>query len=140
MVHTLILPCNSLDILTLNYVVIAARENEKWIFVRHRNRNTWEMPAGHIEAGENPDQAALRELYEETGTIRSSMKYLSDYQVSVMGKTESGRLYGAEIHEREASLEYEIVELRLASALPPYLTYPEVQTLLFEHAKQLLRS
>jgi 8-oxo-dGTP diphosphatase len=27
----------------------------------------WAMPAGHVESGETPEQAALRELCEETG-------------------------------------------------------------------------
>ncbi len=34
----------------------------------HRNRHTdWSLPKGHIEKGETPEQAALREVKEETG-------------------------------------------------------------------------
>ncbi len=124
----------------LSYVVIAARENGKWVFVRHRERRTWEIPAGHIEPEENADQAAYRELREETGTVKATLKHLCDYRVTVEGETESGRLYGAEIHKRKSNLEHEIVEVRLSSDLPSSLTYPEVQTVLFEHAKELLRS
>lgn len=139
-VQTRILPAHSLDESSLTYVVIAAREKGKWVFVRHMERNSWELPAGHIEKGESADQAALRELNEETGTVRSSLNYLCDYQVSVSGKSESGRLYGADILERKQALEHEIVELRLDTDLPSLLTYPEVQTVLFQHAKELLRS
>jgi 8-oxo-dGTP pyrophosphatase MutT (NUDIX family) len=32
-----------------------------------RYRDTWGLPAGHIEAGEMPEQAARRETQEETG-------------------------------------------------------------------------
>lgn len=137
---TQILPPASIEESKLIYVVIAAIEKGKWVFVRHRDRSTWEMPAGHIEAGENADQAAERELQEETGATKSSLEHLCDYQVTVNEKTESGRLYVAEIHERESLLEYEIGEVRLASDLPSSLTYPKVQTVLFEHAKELLRS
>jgi 8-oxo-dGTP diphosphatase len=137
---TRILPPASIEESKLFYVVIAAREKGKWVFVRHRDRSTWEMPAGHIEAGENADQAAEREMREETGATKFSLEYLCDYQVTVNEKTESGRLYVAEIHERESLLEYEIGEVRLASDLPSSLTYPKVQTVLFEHAKELLRS
>lgn len=32
----------------------------------------WAMPAGHVESGETPAQAALRELQEETGVIAAT--------------------------------------------------------------------
>ncbi|MFO7668481.1 MAG: NUDIX domain-containing protein [Bacteroidales bacterium] len=139
-VQTLILPRNSIDESILRYVVIAARENDMWVFVRHRDRTTWEMPAGHIEKSESSGQAALRELIEETGAVAPTLKYICDYQVTAEGKTESGRLYNAFIHNRKTILEHEIAEVRLASDLPASLTYPEVQRVLFEHAKALLRS
>ena len=37
-----------------------------------RGRMLWSLPKGHIEAGESPEDAALREVLEETG-IRSSI-------------------------------------------------------------------
>ena len=33
----------------------------------------WQMPQGGIDAGETPMQAALRELYEETGTDKADI-------------------------------------------------------------------
>jgi len=33
----------------------------------------WQMPQGGIDAGETPIQAALRELYEETGTDKAEL-------------------------------------------------------------------
>jgi NUDIX domain. len=53
----------------LAYSVITARFEGKWIFVRHRERTTWEIPGGHIEEGESSDVAASRELMEETSDI-----------------------------------------------------------------------
>lgn len=35
--------------------------------VWHRRRNGWEMPGGHVEAGETSAQAAAREFMEEAG-------------------------------------------------------------------------
>lgn len=32
-----------------------------------RSAKTWVVPKGHVEAGETLEQAALREIYEETG-------------------------------------------------------------------------
>ena len=51
----------------LKYAVIIAKTNGKWIFCKHKERDTYEIPGGHREPGENILDAAKRELYEETG-------------------------------------------------------------------------
>jgi 8-oxo-dGTP diphosphatase len=128
---TRVLPPGSVDESELTYVIMGARYLGQWIFVRHRDRLSWEMPAGHIEPGEGPDRAAVRELYEETGVVKSSLTVISDYSVSQEGKTAFGRLYCAEVHELEALPEHEIEEIKMSRELPSHLTYPEVQTRLF---------
>jgi 8-oxo-dGTP diphosphatase len=129
-----LLPPGSVDDRKLKYVVIGARYLDRWLFVRHRQRVTWEMPAGHIEKGEPPDWAAERELREETGAVDFSLVHLCDYSVTSGGRTEFGRLYAADIEELEASLEFETAEVRLTDGLPSPLTYREVQTVLFNRA------
>lgn len=39
------------------------------LIARHdrRGRLVWSLPKGHLEAGESPEQAAVREVFEETG-------------------------------------------------------------------------
>lgn len=93
------------------------------------------MPAGHIESGEEAHEAAARELREETGAMVFSLKPVGDYSVTVDQKREYGRLYFAKVEELANLLEYEIEELRYSTGLPSSLTYPEVQTLLFERVK-----
>ena len=124
----------------LTYVVIGARYRGDWIFVRHRDRVTWEMPAGHIENGETADQAAVRELFEEAGVVRSSLDHICDYAVTIDQETGYGRLYGATVHEFESILKFEIEELSFADNLPGALTYPEVQTVLFQRVKSHFQS
>ncbi len=138
-VRTRILPKESIDEGKLTYVVIGTREGDNWIFVRHRDRISWEMPAGHIEPGETADQAAVRELYEETGTVDSTLNYLCDYEVQVNNNTEYGRLYGAYVVSREELPEHEIGEIRFDKKLPDNLTYPEVQKVLFKKLELMLR-
>ena len=55
---TRLLAPGSLEDSELTYVVMGARYRGQWIFVKHRERETWELPAGHIEPGESPDRAA----------------------------------------------------------------------------------
>jgi 8-oxo-dGTP pyrophosphatase MutT (NUDIX family) len=40
----------------------------------------WEIPAGGIEAGETPEEAATRETIEETGWAPGSLRHLVTYQ------------------------------------------------------------
>ncbi len=116
----------------LTYSVIAAKYEGSWIFVRHRKRQTWEIPGGHIEKKETPDEAARRELIEETGAIDFTIECVAGYSVQKDGKTGYGRLYFADISKlgpvQDSS---EIGELILAYSLPENLTYPDIQPLLF---------
>ncbi|MEM4296479.1 MAG: NUDIX domain-containing protein [Candidatus Anstonellales archaeon] len=41
--------------------------NNKKFLILHYEEGHWDFPKGHIEKDESPEQAALRELEEETG-------------------------------------------------------------------------
>ena len=45
-----------------------------WLMVLNKKRG-WELPGGKIEKGENIDEAALRELFEETGLLGIAKSY-----------------------------------------------------------------
>jgi 8-oxo-dGTP diphosphatase len=117
----------------LIYSVIAARYRKKWIYVRHRDRNTWEIPGGHIEDNETPDQAASRELMEETGAQEFSIECVATYSVLQDGRTGYGRLYLADVKLIGPVPDVsEIAEIKIMEGLPGNLTYPYIQTRLFE--------
>lgn len=112
------------------YVVITAQYKNKWIWVKHRERDTWEIPGGHVEEGESPDEAAKRELFEETGAVKFQIKSICDYSVKINGKEGMSRLYFAKVDELGLLPESEICCVELFDYIPEKLTYPDIQPIL----------
>ena len=40
---------------------------KKILLIKHKKNGRWTQPGGHMEGNETPEEAALREVYEETG-------------------------------------------------------------------------
>ncbi|GMQ62947.1 NUDIX hydrolase [Vallitalea maricola] len=117
---------------SLKFVVIQARYKDEWIFVRHKDRNTWEIPGGHIEKEEMPDEAAARELYEETGAIEYNLSPICNYSVEINESKSFGRLYYAEVKNIGELGDYEITEIITKDKLPEKLTYDKIQPILYK--------
>lgn len=121
----------------LTFVVICAKCRGQWLFVRHRDRATFEIPGGHIEAGESPAQAARRELFEETGATEFELHEVCDYGVERDGVTTYGRLFTAEITALgELPPEFEMAERTFRDTMPENTTYPDIQPKLFARATE----
>lgn len=132
--------CDSVDDALLEYVVIIAKYNGRWVYCKHRERNTFEIAGGHREAGEKIFETAKRELFEETGALEYDLKPVCVYCVTQEQEGEQpekvsyGMLYYAKVKKLSIELNYEIERVYLLDKMPPAerLTYPQIQPLLVE--------
>lgn len=133
---------DSVDDRLLKFAVIISKTNGKWVFCKHRERDTYEVPGGHRENGEDILMAAKRELMEETGAKDFTIKPICVY--SVKGKTrvnqdseeESfGMLFFAEVFSF-AEIHSEIEKILITDNLVENWTYPLIQPKLIEEAKR----
>lgn len=126
----------------LKFAVIISKSNGKWVFCKHKERNTYEVPGGHREVGESILAAAKRELKEETGAVDFSIKPVCIY--SVKGKTRVnknaddetfGMLFVADIFSFE-EIRSEIEKTILTDELVDNWTYPLIQPKLIQEAQK----
>ncbi|MDR2022200.1 MAG: NUDIX domain-containing protein [Hungatella sp.] len=123
----------------LDFAVIVSRYRNKWIFCKHKDRNTLEFPGGHREKEEDIAAAANRELYEETGAAEYILKPVSRYSVRNLDENEEsskesfGMLFYSEVKELgEMPPGYEIEMIQLLDEMPDSLTYPEIMPALMD--------
>jgi 8-oxo-dGTP diphosphatase len=144
---------NAIDDRTITFVVIGSRYHDQWFLVRHQDRTTWEIPGGHRELWEDLEQAARRELFEETGAVEFELYPVCIYSVidgakisygariSSGAKISFGKLFFAEIKSIGQLPDLEITKTCLVDDWPEEnLTYPLIQPLLHKKVLEYLAS
>ena len=122
----------------LKFAVIISKHDGQWVFCKHKERNTYEIPGGRRECDEQILETAKRELYEETGALRYRMKPICVYsvvgknRVNQTGEETYGMLFFADIQSFESELHSEMECVRFFDNLPTEWTYPLIQPLLIE--------
>lgn len=123
----------------LKFAVIISKSKGKWVFCKHKDRNTYEIPGGHREDGEKICDTAIRELKEETGAIDFEIRPLCVYSVTGRNniisndKETFGMLYYANIFSFEKELHSEIEKVFFFDELPEEWTYPDIQPGIIEY-------
>lgn len=107
-------------------VVIYATFNNKIVMCKHKDRDTWEIPGGHIEKGETPDIAAQRELFEETGSTEFELTPDFKYSFEINGKKTFSIMYKAVIKKMQKLPDFEIEKIDFFEKIPDNVTYPEI--------------
>ena len=114
----------------LKFAVTVAKTNGKWVFCKHKSRDTLEIPGGHREPNENIIDTAKRELIEETGAIDFDLKPICVYSViekdNFNGEETFGLLCYADI-KSFGKINSEIERIIITDELPTNWTYPTIQ-------------
>ena len=114
----------------LKFAVTVAKTNGKWVFCKHKSRDTLEIPGGHREPNENIIDTAKRELIEETGAIDFDLKPICVYSViekdNFDGEETFGLLCYADI-KSFGKINSEIERIIITDELPTNWTYPTIQ-------------
>lgn len=68
------------------HVLVICQQGDSWLLTRHKKRGL-EFPGGKVESGETLEDAARREVYEETGAVLENLIQIGTYRVT--GEKES---------------------------------------------------
>ena len=105
---------DNVDDRLLKFAVIISKYNGKWVYCKHKERDTYEIPGGHREENEPILETAKRELKEETGALKFSISPVCAYsvtgknRVNQTGEETYGMLFCADIAEFERELHSEL--------------------------------
>jgi 8-oxo-dGTP diphosphatase len=82
------------------HVLVICRYEDSWLLTDHRERG-WEFPGGKCETGETVEEAAGREVREETGALLEDLQFLGEYEVELDGQAFVKAIYWGRAAELE---------------------------------------
>jgi ADP-ribose pyrophosphatase YjhB (NUDIX family) len=100
----------------------------------------WVLPKGHIEAGESPDQTAVREVFEEAGVRARIVEFLMTAGQVVRGKPQQIDFFLMEkVTEDRATEGRRLVWLSPADAIGR-VTFAETKAVVIRASERLAES
>ncbi|MCU9614288.1 nucleoside triphosphatase YtkD [Caldibacillus lycopersici] len=79
--------------------------NGQWLLTKHKVRGL-EFPGGKLECNETLEEAAIREVFEETGGIVTELHYIGQYKVIEKENEFLKNIYFANIHAINKNEQY----------------------------------
>lgn len=119
--------------------VVVRRHDDDFRFLLLRAYRYWDFPKGRVEAGEQPLEAARREVEEEAGLRELSFPWGHDFaQTPPYGRGKVARYYLAESPEGEVSLPVNPVLGRPEHHEFRWLVYDQARLLLNARLRAIL--
>ena len=118
------------------YAVVVPRFNDKWVFVRHKESESWEIPSGKRKNHEDIFKTAEKMVIEKTGAKTYTISPICIYSVNRNSGVTYGLLCYSEIIEFGNTSGAESIEVKEFDEIPDNLTYPLIQPELFRKVKE----
>ncbi len=115
--------------------VIITKYKGKWVYCKHRERTTYELPSGSRGKGETIEETARRVLYEQTGAKVFELIPVGIYETEVNSK-KYGMLYFSDIISIGPKPANEIARICYLDEHPAQQTYPQLHPRLVEEARR----
>ena len=87
------------------HVWIITRFNDQWLLTMHGDRGM-EVPGGKVEEGESAPEAAIREVFEETGGVVNHLEFIGQYYVDGKSDYIIKNVYFANVDEMSEQAHY----------------------------------
>lgn len=90
--HVEFIPTTTLPDLPVTAVKVYVFQDNQLLLTNIANRG-WDLPGGHIEAGETPERALIRELKEETGATVKRFLFIGFLKITNEKENERNTKY-----------------------------------------------
>ena len=102
------------------------------------DNHCWGYCGGSIELDQRVEEAAKRELFEESGIRDADVYPVCDYWGFNPFRCSNGMVFLAVVHSIGELPESEMQEIGVFDELPENLTYPQTSPVLYREAEKLL--
>lgn len=87
------------------HVLVICRMGKHWLLTKHKVRGL-EFPGGKVESGESLEQAAIREVKEETGAALAHIEQIGEYEVTANSDSFVKAVFYGEVMELNKKAHY----------------------------------